>query len=171
MRRQGPLLPSLLLRTQGPLQSWSCVVRQEGRPAMTGFSVCCWTGDSRGQRFTVPAAPSLSSNGAPQRKGLMRTTRKHRGSWQRRRRQQRPFPSHPEGQQSSSVAARGAKQGAHCDINTDCGGWRGAAGVKVTPWVVVSYREAHCEEVVESGGGGGYGANVSRTKAFQSMNL
>lgn len=121
-----PRLP--LLRAQGPLQSWSCVVRQEGRPAMTGFSVCCWTGDSRGQRFAVPAAPSLSSNEAPERKGLMRTTRKHRGSWQRWR---RPFPSHPEGQQSSSVAARGAKQGAHCDINMDWGVEGSGAGLRL----------------------------------------
>lgn len=53
-----------------------------------------------------------------QRKGLMRRTRKHRGIWQRRW----PFPPHPEGQQSCSVAARGGKQGAHCDLNTDWGG-------------------------------------------------
>lgn len=32
---------------------------RQGR-VMTGFSVCCWTGDSRGQRFTSPSAPSLS---------------------------------------------------------------------------------------------------------------
>lgn len=116
---------------------------RQGR-AMTGFSVCCWTGDSWGQRFTVPSAPSLSLGWLweAQGKGLMRTTRKRRGIWQQ------PFPPHPEGQQSSSVAARGGKQGAYCDINMDGVG----GGGQVTPWVGVSYREAHCE--AEEGGGG-----------------
>lgn len=90
------------------------------RWAMTGFSVCCWTGDSWGQRFTFPSAPSLFLDwlSEAQRKGLMRRTRKCRGIWQR----WQPFPPHPEGQQSCSVAARGGKQGAHCDLNTDWGG-------------------------------------------------
>lgn len=112
---------------------------------MTGLSVCCWTGDSWGQRFNFSSAPSLSPDrlSVAQRKGLMRRTRKRRGIWQQQ--QQQPFPPHPEGQQSCSVAARGGKQGAHCDINTDRGG-------QVTPSVGVCHRDAHCEE--EKGGGG-----------------
>lgn len=116
---------------------------RQGR-AMTGLSVRCWTGDSWGQRFTVPSAPSLSPRWLweAQGKGLMRTTRKHRGIWQR------PFPPHPEGQQSCSVAARRGKQGAYCDINMD----GGCGGVRLPPSVGVSYREAQCE--AEEGGGG-----------------
>lgn len=91
--------------------------------AKTAFSVCCWTGDSWGQRFIFPFGSFLLLLAGFQRLKEDAEAQRHLAS-----EAQAALPT-----TSWTVAARREKQGAHCELNTNWGG-----GVQDTPLVGVS---------------------------------